>query len=341
MPRLETLSLDIGDPSGAADARRHIGRLASRLEFGEAAAGGVAIAVTELATNLWKHAGRGELIAQPVSEGTRRGIDLLAVDHGPGIASVAAAMRDGYSTAGSPGTGLGALARLADGFDIHSAPGAGTVVATRFWARPRERGERPPRLDVAGFAVALAGQVECGDAWSRLDHGAGGRLLVADGLGHGSDAAVASRRATELFADHPADAPAAALERIHAGLRATRGAAAAVVDIDLERGQACYAGVGNIAGVVAGPGAARNMVSHNGTLGHDARRIVEFTYAVGADAVIVLHSDGLAGRWTLDAYPGLAARRPAVIAGVLYRDFRRQRDDATVVVARATRAAAA
>ena len=338
---LDAIAFRIGDSSGAAEARRRVVQLASRLGFGEAAAGAAAIVVTELATNLWKHAGGEELIVQPRLAGRRRGLDLVSVDRGPGIASVRAAMRDGYSTAGSAGTGLGALSRLAEGLDVHTAPGAGTVIAARLWAEPRPRGERAARLEAVGFSVALAGEVECGDAWAGLHLTGGARFLVADGLGHGADAAKASHRAIELFEERPADTPGAAIERLHAGLRPTRGAAAAVVEIDLERERVCFAGVGNVAGAVVTAGAARSMVSHNGTLGHDARKIAEFTYPFGRDALLVLHSDGLSSRWSLDAYPGLAARQPGVIAGVLYRDFRRERDDATIVVARASRAAAA
>jgi len=55
--------------------------------------------------------------------------------------------------------------------------------------------------------------------------------------------------------------------------------------------------------------------------------------------MLVLHSDGLVSHWSLDAYPGLAARDPSLIAGILYRDFTRGRDDVTVVVAKAEEAA--
>ena len=332
---LEAVALRIQERSGAADARRRAAVLAVRLGFGETAAGGVAIAVTELATNLVKHAGRGELIVQPVAEGTRLGLDIVSIDRGPGMQSIPSALRDGYSTSGSSGTGLGAVGRLADYLDIHSTPGAGTVVVARLWARPRMAHEPAPRLDVAGFSVALAGEAVCGDAWAHRTWPVGMRALVVDGLGHGADAADAARRAVELLDGEPG--PAACLERLHAGLRGTRGAAAAVVDIDLDRERACFAGVGNVAGAVIAGGVAHNMVSHNGTLGHDARRFAEFSYAFARGAVLVLHSDGLSNRWTLDAYPGLAIRRPGVIAGVLYRDFRRERDDATIVVACAAR----
>jgi hypothetical protein len=77
------------------------------------------------------------------------------------------------------------------------------------------------------------------------------------------------------------------------------------------------------------------MVSHNGTVGHQMRRVQEFVYPWPAEALVILHSDGLATQWRL--LPGLAARDPALIAAILYRDFRRGRDDVTVLVARRSR----
>ncbi len=64
------------------------------------------------------------------------------------------------------------------------------------------------------------------------------------------------------------------------------------------------------------------------------RKFQEFAYPFPKGATLVMHSDGLISRWTLDAYPGLAAHDPALVAGVLYRDFQRGRDDVTVLVAR-------
>jgi hypothetical protein len=74
------------------------------------------------------------------------------------------------------------------------------------------------------------------------------------------------------------------------------------------------------------------MVSHNGTVGHGLHKVQEFTYPAGPDAVLILHSDGIASHWDPAAYPGLLAHHPALIAGVLYRDHARGRDDASVVV---------
>ena len=75
------------------------------------------------------------------------------------------------------------------------------------------------------------------------------------------------------------------------------------------------------------------MVSYNGTVGHEVRKIREFTYLWPKGGLLVMHSDGLGTQWRLDRYPGLIARHPSLIAGVLYRDFNRGRDDVTVLVA--------
>ncbi len=96
-----------------------------------------------------------------------------------------------------------------------------------------------------------------------------------------------------------------------------------------------FCGVGNIAGAVVNGVSVRHMVSHNGTIGQGlATRAQEFSYPWSPDAVCVMHSDGIRARWSLDAYPGLTRREPAVIAGVLYRDFARGHDDTGIVVAR-------
>jgi Stage II sporulation protein E (SpoIIE) len=128
-------------------------------------------------------------------------------------------------------------------------------------------------------------------------------------------------------------APAALVQFAHGALRSTRGAALAVAELDLAQ-EVRYAGIGNIAGVVLAPGGNRHLVSHNGIVGHDMRKVQEFVYPWSSDALLVMHSDGLATHWTLDQYPGLAGRHPSLIAGVLYRDFTRGRDDVMVLVAR-------
>jgi len=107
-----------------------------------------------------------------------------------------------------------------------------------------------------------------------------------------------------------------------------------VVRVDQAQRLVRYVGVGNIAGAVVSQGVVRRMVSHNGTAGHIAPRIREFTYPWSGSATIILHSDGLSSKWDLDAYPGLATSHPSLIAGVLFRDYRRGNDDASIAVMR-------
>jgi Stage II sporulation protein E (SpoIIE) len=155
---------------------------------------------------------------------------------------------------------------------------------------------------------------------------------MADGLGHGEQAAHASRLAVSVFEAHPELGPGAALDAVHHALHASRGAAAAIAEIDIARREVRFAGVGNISGIIISMSREHNMVSHNGTVGHEARRIQEFAYAWPESAVMVLHSDGISKRWRLDECAGLSTRAPLLIAGVLYRDYGREHDDLGVVV---------
>jgi anti-sigma regulatory factor (Ser/Thr protein kinase) len=323
--------LEVSDASGTGHARRVAADMASRLALDEDDDGRVAIVVTEAATNLVKHAGGGELLLHALRLGDARGIGVLALDRGPGLTDLAAAMRDGYSSAGSPGTGLGAIRRQATVFDLHSSPGEGLALLAEVWTAPPAPADR---LVAGGVNVPFPGEPVSGDAWDVANTGPRALVLAVDGLGHGAYAADAAAAAVAVFRANTTAGPADVLARIHQALRATRGAAVAVAEVDRAAGLVRFAGVGNIGGTILAGTAARSLVSHYGTAGHDARRIHEFTYPWPAGAALVLHSDGITSRWTLDRYPGLAARHPALMAGVLYRDFRRGRDDASVVVVR-------
>jgi len=328
-------AVPLDDRSRIGEARRVAASLAAAAGLSEAARSDVGIVATELATNVLRHAGRGALLVRQLEEGGG-GVELLCVDAGPGMRDAAACMADGYSTGGSMGTGLGAMRRLAHGFDLYTRPSQGTVVVTRFWAR------RDPALAhaagmLAGLAVPLPGEVECGDAWAARSGPAGTTVLLADGLGHGPSAAAAAGAAVEVFRAHPSAAPADLVTLMHAGMRSTRGAAVAVATSGPTAADGIrYAGVGNLSAVLARTQDTRSLMSHNGTVGLQARKIQELGYPWPAEAVLVMHSDGLKSHWRLDQYPGLAQRDAALIAAVLYRDFTRGRDDVSVVVQRMT-----
>jgi anti-sigma regulatory factor (Ser/Thr protein kinase) len=322
-----SLALPVHDPSEIGSARRAAVALAEQLGASESEGGNVALVVTELATNLVRHGGGGELLVRPLPDASAA-IEIVAIDRGPGMADVATALRDGYSTGGTSGHGLGAVRRIAHRCEIFSAPGAGTAVVARLHLR---REGQPAGLIVAGVSVAMQGESVCGDAWDSVVRGDGCSVLVADGLGHGPDAARAANEAVRVFREHAAAPAAEILDAAHAALRATRGAAIGIAEIRPRQRQATYTGVGNIGAVLISGTGARHLVTHPGIVGHECRKIQTVEYPWAEDAVMVLYSDGLQSRWTLDRYPGLRTSDPALVAAVLYRDFARGRDDVTVV----------
>ena len=326
------IALTVHDQSQVSETRRRATELAEREGFGDTDSGRVALVATELATNILKHGNGGEILVGTFGEGADGGIELIALDKGGGIPNVAASMADGYSTAGTPGKGLGAVVRQSHFVDIASWPGSGTAVLARLKRGQPSEGA-PDNSRIGAVSVPKPGQDVCGDSWSVAIGAEETTLLVADGLGHGPEAAEASVEAVRLFHRFIGHRAPILLDYIHGGLRATRGAAVSVARFQPASGKIIYAGVGNIAGVVFAGGELRRMVSMPGTAGHNARKIQAFEYPFTA-GVVILHSDGIASSWTLERYPNLAARHPTLIAAVLYRDLTRHRDDATVLVAK-------
>ncbi len=327
------VALQITENSQVAEARRRISSHAGDLGFSETKLGALAIVITEMATNLIKHAGGGELVVRAVSSpGDVTGIELIALDKGPGMRDVSECLRDGYSTSGSPGTGMGAITRMSDEYDLYTLPGKGTAVMARLWAAPPGRNPQKA-LAAEGLSIPMHGELACGDSWSCAHMGDELLVIAADGLGHGPLAATAARTAVEAFHESAHRDLTTIIGNIHAALRSTRGAAVAVARINPQEGTVQYAGVGNIASMIHTPEKVQRMVSHNGTLGHEVRKIQEFAYTWPADAVLIMHSDGISTQMTVDPYPGLLARHPSLTAAILYRDFTRGRDDSTVVIA--------
>jgi anti-sigma regulatory factor (Ser/Thr protein kinase) len=334
------IALAVDDATMAGEARRAATALAGRLGFDETERGKLAIVVTEAATNLSKHAKGGEIIIQGLESGTIGGVDVLSLDRGPGMDDVDRCRTDGFSKAGSPGAGLGAMARLSAFFHIHSLPGVGTATLARLWAEPMTASRTPSGLDFGAESIPVSGEEVCGDSWAIEDVEGQAIVLVVDGLGHGPQAAEAAREAVRIFRATAPLGPVEVIRAAHASLKSTRGAALAVARLDHERGVVQFAGVGNVAGAIVNPaeGTTRtSMVSHNGTVGHTVRKVQEFIYPWAPDSLLVMHSDGVGTHWQVGRYAGLGTSHPGLVAGVLYRDFRRSHDDATIVVVRAGR----
>lgn len=322
----------IEENSQIGTARRAATDLARGQQFDNELAGKAGLAATECATNILKHAGHGRIMVRPIQCEDIGGIEIIALDKGPGIADVGASLRDGHSTHGTMGGGLGALSRLSERFEIFTQSGKGTAIRLELWARPLPA--RPVAIEFGGVCVPKEGEPVSGDDWSAHLWRDQLTVLVADGLGHGILAHEAARAATTVLAEHPQAEPRAILETAHGTLARTRGAAVAVAKLVASGERGSFAGVGNIVARIEGSTGNRHLVSYNGTVGHTLRKLQEFAFPWPKGALLVLHSDGLGTHWDFSAYPGLTARHPALIAAVLYRDYDRGRDDVSVVVIR-------
>nr|WP_308288133.1 ATP-binding protein/SpoIIE family protein phosphatase [Streptomyces corallincola] len=343
----------------AAAARRQAGQLARGICMSDERVARVELCVTELATNLLKHATDGALALRVVRARDRVAVECLSLDSGPGIDDIPRALRDGTSATGSLGIGLGAVRRLADSFGVHSLHGRGTAVHARFWA-----GDTPPPgpVETGGLTRPISGEQVCGDTWAvrtvgggtpgagaacgtgrteaadlrgsgDTGNGSGSLLLMCDGLGHGPLAARVADRARGAFRDSRHTDPVAVLADIHQDLRGTRGAAVAVAFADPVARIVRLAGVGNISALVVHEGGRNGLMSLPGIVGGQMPRTRAFEAPFPPGAALVLHSDGLSDRWKPADFPGLFTQDPALVAAQLLNQAAVRRDDAGIVVA--------
>lgn len=317
--------LRVEDASAVAACRGAALALAARLRFPASRADKLALAVTEAASNLHKHARQGSMLLRISREGGDPGIELVTIDAGPGLRDTAAALRDGHSTSGTLGVGLGAIRRLSDFTDLYSVPGHSTVLVARFWPASHQGG-----TPFAGLVRPITGETECGDTFGAVETDDSMTGVLCDGLGHGPLAATAATKAVKAVLEGPADEPAALLERAHRRLNQTRGGAVGVVRVTGQR--VSFAGLGNIAAVILAGGTRKGMVSVPGIAGHQARTIRQFEYAAPPGAAIILHSDGISSRWAAESLPGLHTRDPLTIAAALLAEAGTRRDDAGLLV---------
>lgn len=312
------------------EARRRAAAFAADLDFKEQRRAQVALAATELATNVVKHGGGGSLFINRISCGDQQGVELIAVDRGKGM-NFDRCREDGYSTAGTAGTGLGAIVRAADDFQVFSRPGHGTIASASFWPHFASMVAGEP-LEVSTLCVPHPGETVVGDSWALQREAARVRVLVADGLGHGLLAHAAAQATVKAFAEGPHLSVTDLFQRMHQALRPTRGAAVAVSEIDLRAGKISFTGIGNVAAVVLKTdGATQSMVSMNGVVGHEFRRIQTFAYPWIPGSTLVMHSDGIGSSWRGADVTELLMRPVNLLSALLFRDFDRGRDDATVL----------
>lgn len=335
----QSRTIQVADLSLVGAARRAATDLANDLGFTETKQGNLAIVVTEAATNLVQHAGGGQVIMQGLRIEGADWIEVIAIDKGPGMADVNRCLQDGYSTAGTRGQGLGAIVRLSDLFDVYSIPRIGTALVARICSKPvapgfhTAAGDSSPLL-AGAVNVPKPGEHESGDSWAVCHQPDRSLVMMVDGLGHGPLASEAALEARRVFLENVSADLLDILDRAHSALHKTRGAAMAVAEVRIDQRLVRFAGVGNIAGTIWSAGNVRSMVSYNGIIGHEVRKLRDFAYPFPQGSLLMMYSDGLNSHCNFDAFPGLAARHPTLVAAMFYRDCARGRDDASIFVTR-------
>jgi anti-sigma regulatory factor (Ser/Thr protein kinase) len=327
-------TIEVVHPSNVGAARRAARALAETLGFAPTACEEVALAVTELATNLVRHAQGGRLILTPLAAEGRAGLQVESQDQGPGIRDVEQALADGFSTAGSRGAGLGAVNRLVDELEITSERRRGTRIVCRKWRRETASRVRPCPLAIGAATRPRLNADVNGDAFVIKQWAESALVGLIDGLGHGQFAQRAAQAARQYVESH-FDLPLAQIFRGagHA-CRATRGVVMALARFDWARERMVFASVGNIEARVLSQAEPVRFIIRRGIVGLNAPSAVVTEHPWPPGNVLVLHSDGLRTHWGWGEFPGLADQPADVAAQSLLGALAKAEDDATALVVR-------
>jgi anti-sigma regulatory factor (Ser/Thr protein kinase) len=321
------------DRSYFAILKKEIRALAHTLPFKDSAIGEIDIIVAEMASNLVKHAGGGQILTKLVNDNGQDGIEIISIDNGAGIPDLNKMIRDGETTKSTLGVGLGAMQRLSDNFQIYSQKNWGTVILCRKYVKRPDADAKSPFAEIRSVVVPKPEEVKCGDAFFHSVNKNHLKLFLADGLGHGAEAAKAVQEAGIAFAHCNELNPPGILRAINEQVRKTRGLVGmvAVYTIATKTWEIC--GVGNISIKIMGPTLNKSYMSYNGIIGLNAPRQLhaqQFLHEKGQ--VIIMCSDGLRSRWDTSKFTGILRYDLSILAASLLKDFTRNTDDASVAI---------
>ena len=294
------------------------------------------LVVSEMTSNLHKYATDGEILAGLFEESGNQYIELISIDRGPGMNYPHKMVENGVSTSGTLGLGLGSIKRLSDKFDIYSLKGWGTILLSRIYKKkPDPRSGLAALLDVRPLVITMPGEQKSGDGSYYKITDQYFKLLVADGLGHGQEANYAVNEAINAFRSCPYHSPTEILKYIHNCIKQTRGIVATAVVFDFNSKKWKIAGVGNITARMSNFLEIKNQMSYNGIIGHNMPPVMaDMEIALENFHQITLCSDGLNSRWEWTKFPGINRCDLSIQAAAIYKDFARQTDDMSVIMAK-------
>ncbi|GAB4012248.1 SpoIIE family protein phosphatase [Spirosoma sp. KCTC 42546] len=326
------------DRSYLALLKKGINQIAIQAGFQHQRLSEIDLIVAEMASNLIKHGGGGDLFVQHFQSTTQSGIELISIDNGPGMADATKMVRDGVSTTSTLGHGLGSINRLADQVQIYSMKGWGTILLARIFLNPTNAPipERASGFDFRSLLVAKPGETLCGDGCYLKMTPSHIKLFLGDGLGHGPEAYAAVQTAITAFRHCPDHRPVDIIRYMHRSVTKTRGLVGSVVVYDVASQRWNWCGVGNISTRLSGAMASKNFLSYNGIIGMNLPATMnDHTLPFERGQLLIMCSDGLQSRWDHTRYPFIHRYDLTILAAALYKDYSRQTDDTSVFVGRA------
>lgn len=323
----------LGDRSYLAPAKREIRSLAFGMGFSATQQAEIDIVVAEITSNLIKHAKFGELLVKKFAHQNASGIEIIAIDSGPGILELSHMMKDGASTKGTLGQGLGAIERLSDESQIYSLPAWGTILlARKYIKKPTRIAEK---VSVRSINVPKPTEHISGDGiygYLTPDYY---KVICLDGLGHGPEAHAASQKAIEEFKNCPFHNAAQTVRYIHPLIKRTRGAVGTVAIYSFKDKKWNMCGVGNITTRYNTNLQLKSYIPYNGILGLTLpKTLKENTIAQAACNHLFMASDGIKAKWDLSKYPNILKNDLSIAAAALYKDFGRKTDDMSIVISK-------
>jgi anti-sigma regulatory factor (Ser/Thr protein kinase) len=319
------------DRSYFAILKKEVHSLVVSAGFSDRKIGEIDIIVAELVSNLVKHSGGGSLLVKLIEEEGLQGVELVAIDNGPGMTDITRMVADGVSTKNTLGQGLGAMKRLSQVFQVYSQKNWGTIILCRIFETDLPKFNKPPLCSVKTVIIPKTGESSCGDGFVSKSNKETIKLFLGDGLGHGPEAEKAIVTACDAFLKCEEESPSEIIRYINSHVKKTRGLVGTVAAYSVREKKWQLCGVGNISTLVRSPSNSRMYSSYNGIIGLNVPNTLKNQEVDREDEqVIIMCSDGIKSRWDGAQYPAIMRYDLTMLTAALLKDFARYTDDMSV-----------
>lgn len=319
--------------------RSRLRAVSRRMDFPDSKREHMELVCNEIVTNQNKYAdGRG-LVQLWEQTGPIPEIHIFALDRGPGIANLPAALSDGFTSGGTLGKGLGTIQRVSDQCDFYTLPDGVSPASPwhglAVWACFRAaKSEQPRRTYQSGvYLRAYHDSVHNGDH-TCIDSEESQRIrwIHLDGLGHGEEAAQTVRDTCHAWDSELSTAES--LTRLSKLLQGSRGAVAISCSVDFDSGSGEVSGVGDMSAWLIGNSSRRSLNFAPGILGHSHRHFESIRFEMPRHGLLLTASDGIRKSWEIGTFPGLWRTHPQLIAFFLGEVIGRNNDDRSIIALR-------